>query len=94
MDEARGALARCMSTLADRQRAVVTLRLLDELPGHAVANALGITSEHVAVLLQRAKASLRGCMEAAGHRHVSDAAPCPCGAAHDDCHCAGARPGV
>jgi RNA polymerase sigma-70 factor (ECF subfamily) len=48
--------------LGEIQRAVVTLRMLDELPGDDVARALGLKPGHVAVLLHRAKASLRDCM--------------------------------
>jgi RNA polymerase sigma-70 factor (ECF subfamily) len=55
-------LHRCVQTLADIQRAVVTLRMLDEVPGEDVATALGITPGHVAVLLHRAKANLLTCM--------------------------------
>ena len=44
------------------QRAVVTLRMLDEIDGEDVAGALGITPGHVAVLLHRAKANLLTCM--------------------------------
>jgi RNA polymerase sigma-70 factor, ECF subfamily len=54
----------CVATLADVQRAVVTLRMLDERPGEDVAHALGITPGHVAVLLHRAKANLLACMTA------------------------------
>jgi RNA polymerase sigma-70 factor (ECF subfamily) len=60
--EARGRLARCVARLADVQRAVVTLRMLDDLPGEDVARELGIKPGHVAVLLHRAKADLRACM--------------------------------
>ena len=60
--EDRSRLARCVARLADVQRAVVTLRMLDELPGDDVARALGIKPCHVAVLLHRAKSSLRDCM--------------------------------
>jgi capsular exopolysaccharide synthesis family protein len=52
--EDRIRLRRCVQTLADVQRAVVTLRMLDEVPGDDVAQALGITPGHVAVLLHRA----------------------------------------
>jgi RNA polymerase sigma-70 factor (ECF subfamily) len=44
---------------------VVTLRMLDQVPGEDVARTLGITAGHVAVLLHRAKASLLACMTAA-----------------------------
>jgi RNA polymerase sigma-70 factor (ECF subfamily) len=60
--EERGRLARCVGRLADVQRAVVTLRMLDEVPGDDVARTLGIAPGHVAVLLHRAKAGLRACL--------------------------------
>jgi RNA polymerase sigma-70 factor, ECF subfamily len=59
-------LAGCLATLAEVQRSVVTLRMLDEVPGEDVAHTLGITPGHVAVLLHRAKASLLECMTARG----------------------------
>jgi RNA polymerase sigma-70 factor, ECF subfamily len=58
-------LARCVGELAEAQRAVVTLRMLDEVPGEDVARMLGIAPGHVAVLLHRAKANLATCMAAA-----------------------------
>ena len=58
-------LARCVGELAEAQRAVVTLRMLDEVPGEDVARTLGIAPGHVAVLLHRAKANLATCMAAA-----------------------------
>ena len=61
--EDRGRLARCVARLAEVQRAVVTLRMLDDLPGEDVARELGIKPGHVAVLLHRAKADLRACMQ-------------------------------
>jgi RNA polymerase sigma-70 factor (ECF subfamily) len=60
--EDRMRLQRCVRTLAEVQRAVVTLRMLDDVPGEDVATALGITPGHVAVLLHRAKANLLTCM--------------------------------
>jgi RNA polymerase sigma-70 factor (ECF subfamily) len=57
-------LSGCLRTLAEVQRSVVTLRMLDEVPGEDVARILGITPGHVAVLLHRAKASLLHCMTA------------------------------
>jgi RNA polymerase sigma-70 factor (ECF subfamily) len=59
-DQAR--LRRCVTTLSEVQRAVVTLRMLDEVAGERVATTLGLSPENVAVLLHRAKAALRGCM--------------------------------
>jgi RNA polymerase sigma-70 factor (ECF subfamily) len=55
-------LRECVEELCEIQRAVVTLRMLDEQPGDDVAQALGITAGHVAVLLHRAKLALRACM--------------------------------
>jgi RNA polymerase sigma-70 factor (ECF subfamily) len=55
-------LRECVEELCEIQRAVVTLRMLEEQPGDDVAKELGITSGHVAVLLHRAKAALRACM--------------------------------
>jgi RNA polymerase sigma-70 factor (ECF subfamily) len=60
-DEAR--LCGCVSQLNEVSRQVVLLRMLDEVPGEDVAAMLGLSPGHVAVLLHRAKASLRACME-------------------------------
>lgn len=55
-------LRACVDRLCDTQKAVVTLRLLEEKGGEDVAATLGISRGHVDVLLHRAKASLRACM--------------------------------
>lgn len=55
-------LRACVSSLCGVQRAVVTLRLLEERSGDDVADALGVSRNHVDVLVHRAKASLRMCM--------------------------------
>jgi RNA polymerase sigma-70 factor, ECF subfamily len=57
-------LRACVEELCEIQKAVVTLRMLEEQPGEDVAQALGITAGHVAVLLHRAKRALRACMTA------------------------------
>jgi RNA polymerase sigma-70 factor (ECF subfamily) len=58
----------CMATLGEVQKAVVELRLVDEVPGEDVAAILGISPAHVAVLLHRAKRKLRACIvDAEGH---------------------------
>jgi RNA polymerase sigma-70 factor, ECF subfamily len=62
--EERVRLRGCVAELCEIQRAVVTLRMLEERPGEDVARALGITAGHVAVLLHRAKLALRACMTA------------------------------
>jgi RNA polymerase sigma-70 factor (ECF subfamily) len=55
-------LRACVDLLCGTQRAVVTLRLLDEQRGEDVAESLGISRGYVDVLLHRAKAQLRECM--------------------------------
>jgi RNA polymerase sigma-70 factor (ECF subfamily) len=55
----------CMATLNEMQRAVVQLRLVDEIAGENVARQLGTNAGHVAVLLHRAKQHLRSCAEGA-----------------------------
>jgi RNA polymerase sigma-70 factor (ECF subfamily) len=52
----------CVQELAEVQRAVVTLRMLDDVAGEDVARQLGLTAGHVAVLLHRAKGQLITCM--------------------------------
>jgi RNA polymerase sigma-70 factor (ECF subfamily) len=58
-------LRACVAELCEIQRAVVTLRLLEERPGEDVALTLGVSKNYVAVLLHRAKAALRACMTGA-----------------------------
>ncbi|HEY8072870.1 MAG TPA: sigma-70 family RNA polymerase sigma factor [Labilithrix sp.] len=55
-------LRACVEQLCETQRAVVTLRLLEERAGEDVAATLGLTRGHVDVLLHRAKHALRVCM--------------------------------
>lgn len=55
-------LRACVDRLCDTQKAVVTLRLLEEQRGEDVATTLGISRGYVDVLLHRAKHSLRACM--------------------------------
>lgn len=55
-------LRACVDRLCDTQRSVVTMRMLDERPGEDVANELGISRNHVDVLLHRAKRALRACL--------------------------------
>jgi DNA-directed RNA polymerase specialized sigma24 family protein len=54
-----------MVTLNEVQRAVVNLRLIDEVPGQDVARQLGTTPTHVGVLLFRAKQRLQRCLASA-----------------------------
>jgi RNA polymerase sigma-70 factor (ECF subfamily) len=55
-------LRQCLASPCSVQRAVVTLRLLDERSGEDVADALGLSRGYVDVLVHRAKAALRLCM--------------------------------
>ena len=55
-------LRACVERLCDTQRAVVTLRMLEERDGEDVASALGISRGYVDVLLHRARSSLFACM--------------------------------
>ncbi|HEY3255579.1 MAG TPA: sigma-70 family RNA polymerase sigma factor [Polyangiaceae bacterium] len=55
----------CVKQLADIQRRVVTLRVLEELTPADTAATLGLTAGNVAVLLHRAKAALADCIEQA-----------------------------
>jgi RNA polymerase sigma-70 factor (ECF subfamily) len=43
-------------------RQIVTLRVLEELSGEEAAKELGLTTNHVAVLLHRARKELERCM--------------------------------
>lgn len=70
--EEREQLARCVGELGEVQRAVVTLRMLDEVPGEDVARMLDIEPGHVAVLLHRAKANLATCMAAEPNQTPKD----------------------
>ena len=58
----------CLDHLGKLQRAVVSLRMLDEVAGEDVAAMLELPPSHVAVLLHRAKENLRSCMLSAGYR--------------------------
>jgi RNA polymerase sigma-70 factor (ECF subfamily) len=59
-------LSACVAGLGELQRRVVTLRLLEERAGQDVAELLGVSHNHVAVLLRRAKLALRECVQRAG----------------------------
>ena len=55
-------LVGCMAQLGDVHRQIVTLRVLEELSGEEAARELGLTTNHVAVLLHRARKELERCM--------------------------------
>lgn len=60
--ETYASMVGCLTTLGEIQRAVVTLRLVDDVTGEDVAEMLGTTPGNVAVLLHRAKQRLRSCV--------------------------------
>ena len=61
--EAYAGVVGCVATLTQIQRAVVGLRLVDDVAGEDVARLLGTTPGNVAVLLHRAKQQLRACVD-------------------------------
>jgi RNA polymerase sigma-70 factor (ECF subfamily) len=61
--EAHVAAFGCIQRLAELQRNVLMLRLVEELSTKEAAQALDLTPQHVAVLLGRAKDALRRCLE-------------------------------
>jgi RNA polymerase sigma-70 factor (ECF subfamily) len=65
-------LERAMDALADRHRVVLVLRYQRELSYQQIADELGVTQQNVAVLLHRAKKSLRGAMGDAGGAEQED----------------------
>lgn len=60
--ESHVAAVGCMATLGQVQKAVVQLRLVDDVSGEDVAAMLGTSPSNIAVLLHRAKAKLRTCI--------------------------------
>lgn len=52
----------CIAMLAQMQRHVVTLRVLEQMSGEEVGRELGFTPGHVAVLLHRAKREIARCL--------------------------------
>ena len=61
-EETLAQLTDCMARLGDVHRRVIALRVLEELSGHEAAAALGVTPNHVGVLLHRARKELERCM--------------------------------
>lgn len=52
----------CVDMLGQLQRRVITLRMLEEASGDAVARELDLRAGHVAVLLHRAKKAIERCL--------------------------------
>ena len=62
------ALRECAATLAPRARQAWFRRVFLERPSREIAVNLGLNPAHVDVVVQRARAALRACMERKGHR--------------------------
>ena len=61
------ALRDCLSTLPDPHRDIFHLRQVEERSAADVGQMLGVTANHVGVLLHRARLFLRACLEGKGH---------------------------
>jgi len=59
-------VAECLDDLSPQQRQVFVLRLVEELTGAEAGNILGLTVTHIGVLLHRARARMRVCLEGLG----------------------------
>ena len=60
--ETAAQLVTCLGRLGDVHRHVIALRVLEELSGDEAAHELGVTANHVGVLLHRARKQLADCM--------------------------------
>jgi RNA polymerase sigma-70 factor (ECF subfamily) len=63
--EAEGRLRKALDALPEVQRAVVTLRDVDEWSSEEVCNALGVSESNQRVLLHRGRQKLRAVLERA-----------------------------
>jgi RNA polymerase sigma factor (sigma-70 family) len=62
------ALQECVERLAPRAREAWFRRVFLERPSREIASALGLRADHVDVVVQRARATLRECMDGRGQR--------------------------
>lgn len=72
--ELRRELSSCLEALADRQRVAFTLREVEGFTTEEVCNILGVSANHLGVLLFRARNGLRECLEAKGFGRSADVA--------------------
>ena len=63
LKEAAALLKECLEGLPDQQRAAFQLKEVDMLPSEEARNVLGVADTHLRVLLFRARAKLRECLE-------------------------------
>lgn len=64
--EIRKHLSECMDMVAERQRMAFILREVEGLETSEICNILGVTDTHLGVMLFRARARLRECLEKRG----------------------------
>ena len=62
--QTRAAIEACIAELPETQRAVLTLRDVEGLDADEICNLLSITLTNQRVLLHRARARVRGALEA------------------------------
>ena len=72
--EFTGALRECVAGLSGRARDAWFRRVFLERPSREIAARLGLKESHVDVIVQRARDSLKRCMQGKGHRDA-DARP-------------------
>ena len=64
--ETQRALQRCLESLPERYRQAFVMRVMDESDTNEVCKILGLTPNHLYVLLHRARLRLRACLEDQG----------------------------
>ncbi len=67
-------LEECLDRLPDRRRLAFVLREVEQLNTDEICKILGLTSNHLGVVLFRARNALRECMESKGIRGTADVA--------------------
>ncbi|MDQ3804212.1 MAG: sigma-70 family RNA polymerase sigma factor [Acidobacteriota bacterium] len=68
--EFREALGRCLSGLPERVARAFTLREVEGMAGEEICDVLGVTANNLWVMLHRARAQLRHCLEMGWFRRV------------------------
>ncbi len=72
-EDARRLIAACLEGVPERQRRALVLRDVDEVDTDAVCKILAVSPNNLGVLLFRARARMRECLEASGVRGSADA---------------------
>lgn len=71
--EVRRLVAGCLEALPERQRLAFTLRDIEGFESDEIGNILAVSTNHLGVLLFRARNRLRHCLESQGMRGSADA---------------------